>query len=54
MLNIMKKKGFDERTDVHGVGDGALWITEQGERIAGSRYKHLVDLFHLVTILQQL
>ncbi len=37
----------DEKTVVHGVGDGARWIPEQGERIAGTKYKHLIDLFHL-------
>lgn len=47
MLQVMKKMGLNEKTNVHGVGDGALWIPEQGERIAGSRYKHLIDLFHL-------
>lgn len=47
MLGIMKKMGLNEKTDVHGVGDGARWIPEQGERIAGTKYKHLIDLFHL-------
>jgi hypothetical protein len=44
---IMKKIGFNENTSVHGVGDGALWIPEQGEKIAGPKYKHLIDLYHL-------
>lgn len=30
----------------HGVGDGATWIPEQGERISGSQYHHLIDLYH--------
>jgi hypothetical protein len=47
MLAIMKKMGLDEKTKVHGVGDGALWIPEQGERVAGAQYTHLIDLFHL-------
>ena len=47
MFGIMKRMGWDEKTDVHGVGDGARWIPEQGERIAGTKYKHLIDLFHL-------
>ena len=25
----------------------ASWIVEQGEKVAGSKYKHLIDLFHL-------
>lgn len=47
MLGIMEKMGLDEKTNVHGVGDGARWIPEQGEKIAGTKYKHLIDLFHL-------
>jgi hypothetical protein len=47
MLAIMKKMGLGEHTKVHGIGDGALWISEQGERIAGVNYKHTIDLFHL-------
>lgn len=47
VAQIAEKIGCNEETKVHGVGDGALWITEQGERIAGKNYTHLVDLFHL-------
>jgi hypothetical protein len=43
---VMIKLGFTEKTKVHGVGDGALWIPEQGEKIAGTNYKHLIDLYH--------
>lgn len=43
----MLKLGFDNQTAVQGVGDGAGWIVEQGEKIAGSRYTHLIDLYHL-------
>lgn len=32
---------------IHGVGDGALWIVEQGERIGGCQYNHLIDFYHL-------
>ena len=32
---------------LHGVGDGAIWITEQGERVGGTTYSHLIDFFHL-------
>jgi len=38
---------MNEHTKVHGVGDGATWIPEQGERVAGSQYTHLIDLYHL-------
>ena len=47
MKMIMGKMGMDEQTYVHGVGDGATWIPEQGERIAGTKYSYLVDLYHL-------
>ncbi len=43
----MTRLGFSENTSVHGVGDGAVWIPEQGEKIAGRQYKHLIDLYHL-------
>jgi cell fate (sporulation/competence/biofilm development) regulator YmcA (YheA/YmcA/DUF963 family) len=44
---IMRRIGFRETTLVHGVGDGATWIPEQGEKIAGNKYRHLIDLYHL-------
>lgn len=33
--------------NIHGLADGALWTIEQGERIGGSRYGHLIDFYHL-------
>jgi hypothetical protein len=47
MKAIMSRMGQNESTLVHGVGDGALWIPEQGERIAAGNYSHLIDLYHL-------
>lgn len=44
---IMQRIGQTENTSVHGVGDGATWIPEQGERIAAHKYSHLIDLYHL-------
>lgn len=44
---VMKSLGFVNSTKIHCVGDGALWIFEQGEKIAGSNFNYLVDLFHL-------
>ena len=43
----MRGLGFTEETKVHSVGDGALWIIEQGERIAGPNFSHIIDIFHL-------
>ncbi len=34
-------------TKLYGVGDGANWIIEQLERIAGSQYWYTIDLYHL-------
>jgi hypothetical protein len=47
MKGIMGRMGQNENTLVHGIGDGALWIPEQGERIAAHKYSHLIDLYHL-------
>lgn len=44
---VMQCLGFKEKTRVHCVGDGALWIMEQGEKIAGPNLSYLIDLFHL-------
>ena len=44
---VMKSIGFNENTLVHGVGDGAKWIYEQGERIAGSNFSYTIDQPHL-------
>ena len=38
--------GGDHTTQIHGLGDGASWIVEQGERIGGSNYSHLIDYYH--------
>ena len=32
---------------LYGIGDGAKWIVEQLERIAGSQYWYVIDLYHL-------
>ena len=47
MRGIMERMGQNENTLVHGIGDGALWIPEQGERVAAHKYSHLIDLYHL-------
>jgi hypothetical protein len=38
--------GFGPRTKVHGLGDGALWIEDQMQRIFGRQVKYLVDFYH--------
>lgn len=47
LKRVMSRLGFNNRTLVHGIGDGAIWIAEQGEQIAGNHYTHLIDLYHL-------
>jgi hypothetical protein len=47
LKDIMYCFGFNEKTKVQGIGDGALWIKEQGENIVGANFKYLIDLFHL-------
>jgi hypothetical protein len=47
LRQVMISIGFKDETKVHCVGDGAFWIAEQAERIAGSNLTYLVDMFHL-------
>jgi len=42
-----KRLGHVEQTKIHCLGDGALWIQEQVERIFGTKGNYLVDFFHL-------
>lgn len=44
---VMESIGLDDKTLVHGVGDGAKWICEQGEKIAGSNFSYTIDQPHL-------
>ena len=39
--------GAGSQTKFHGVGDGAVWITEQMEVQFGSQVQYVVDLCHL-------
>jgi hypothetical protein len=39
--------GAGSRTRIHGVGDGAVWITEQMEAQFGTQARYLVDFYHL-------
>lgn len=39
--------GLDARSRVHGVGDGATWITEQFERQFGAQGRYLLDFYHV-------
>ena len=35
-----------EKTNVHGLGDGAKWIEDQMKRIFGNQVNYLVDFYH--------
>lgn len=39
--------GAGRQTKIHGVGDGAVWITEQMEAQFGSQARYLLDFCHL-------
>ncbi len=39
--------GGGSQTKIHGVGDGAVWITEQMEEQFGTQAQYLVDFYHL-------
>lgn len=42
----LREQGYDD-SKIHGVGDGAPWIVEFGEKVAGANYQHTIDFFHL-------
>lgn len=42
-----ERLGYDESTKIHCLGDGALWIREQVERVFGMQGDYLIDFFHL-------
>ncbi|MGH9428522.1 MAG: ISKra4-like element ISTvi1 family transposase, partial [Terriglobia bacterium] len=39
--------GGGSQTKLHGLGDGASWITDQMERKFGTQGQYLVDFCHL-------
>ncbi len=42
-----KQVGYREETYIHGVGDGAAWITRQIENVFGINANYLIDFYHL-------
>jgi len=42
-----KRLGYVEQTKMHCLGDGAVWIQEQVERVFGTKGNYLIDFFHL-------
>jgi hypothetical protein len=47
VLHCVKAVGANEKTKVHSVGDGAVWIADQIEKQFGSNATYLVDFYHL-------
>jgi hypothetical protein len=45
------EEGAGSQTKIHGVGDGAVWISEQMEAQFGTQAQYLVDFCHLVDYL---
>ena len=39
--------GMDQRSKIHCVGDGALWVYDQVDRVFGAQADFLVDFYHL-------
>ena len=39
--------GFTDKTEVHCIGDGAPWISDQADRIFASQGSYLVDFYHV-------
>lgn len=47
LLNSAIAKGLGVNTQVHAVGDGALWIANQVEAQFGEQATYLVDFYHV-------
>lgn len=47
LLHCVKAVGANEKTKVHSVGDGAVWIADQIEQQFGANANYLVDFYHL-------
>jgi hypothetical protein len=47
LLNGAVAAGFGTQTQLHGVGDGALWIADQTHARFGAQASYLVDFFHV-------
>jgi Uncharacterised protein family (UPF0236) len=47
VLHCVKTVGTDEKTNIHCVGDGAVWIADQIEEQFGANATYLIDFYHL-------
>ena len=53
LLSCAVAAGFGTNTQVHGVGDGAVWIAEQFAATFGSQASYLVDFYHVCDYLAE-
>ena len=47
LMGCAQAAGFGADTQVHGIGDGAVWIAEQMETCFGVQGRYTIDLYHL-------
>lgn len=47
LASCVNALGRNKKTKIHCLGDGALWIADQVERIFGNDATYLIDFFHL-------
>jgi hypothetical protein len=47
LLSCAVAAGFGTHPQVHGVGDGAVWIAEQFDETFGAQASYLVDFYHV-------
>ena len=53
LLSCAVAAGFGTNTQVHGVGDGAVWIAEQFAATFGPQASYLVDFYHVCDYLAE-
>jgi len=53
LLSCAIAAGFGATTQIHGVGDGAVWIAEQFDATFGSQASYLVDFYHVCDYLAE-
>ncbi|WP_366556860.1 UPF0236 family transposase-like protein [Endozoicomonas ascidiicola] len=46
-LNCALAQGFNPKSSIHCVSDGATWIASQAKRVFGNQGSYLVDYYHL-------
>ena len=53
LLLSVNRAGAHEKTQVHCVGDGAVWIANQVAEHFGARGTYLIDFYHLCEYLAE-